>query len=159
MTTVLLTKGPRGHLTALNDEEHAKLRRFKAGDVIRCEVKSFHNYQFFKKWFALVTIAFNLWSESTIRRTYNGQQVLPDFKTFRKDVTKLAGFYRPVYSASGNEIRIEAESIAFDRMTPERFEKLYSATINTILQTILPQTKLTEDELRNWAMEIVRFDG
>lgn len=156
---VLLTKGPRGHLTALNDEEHAKLRRFKAGVVMSCEVREFRNYGFHKKWFALVKIAFDLWSDSAIRRTYNGQQVMPEFDTFRRDVTKLAGFYRPVYSPAGNEIRIEAESIAWHRMTPERFEQLYSATINCVLQKILPQTKLTEDELRAWAMKVVEFDS
>ena len=156
---VLLTKGPRGHLTGLNQKEHERLRKFKPGAVIRCNVLEFRNYLFFKKWFALVKIAFDLWSESAIMRTYKGQKVSPDFDVFRKDVTKLAGFYTPVYSADGDEIRIEAESIAWDKMDEARFEKLYSATINCILEKILPQTKLTEDELREWALKVIEFDG
>lgn len=155
----LLIKGPRGHLVPLNDEEREKTRKLKAGVPIKCEVKLFRNYKFHKKFFALMKIAFDLWAESTIRRTYNGQQVMPDFDVFRKDVTKLAGFYVPVYSPNGNEIRIEAESIAWDSMKEERFEKLYSATINCILQKILPETKLTEQELREWAFRICEFDN
>lgn len=155
---IFLVKGPRGHLVPMDEEARARIRKFKIGEPIRCDVAMFRNYKFHKKFFALMKLAFDLWSESAIRRTYNGEQVMPDFDIFRKDVTKLAGFYRPVYSADGNEIRIEAESIAWDKMSGKRFEKLYSATIDCILRKILPQTKLTEQELREWAMRIVEFD-
>ena len=68
----------------------------------------------------------------------------------------MAGFFTPVWNAKG-ELRVEAESMAWSSMTEERFEQLYSATINVILSKILPDRGLTEQGLREWAGRVLEF--
>lgn len=114
------------------------------------------NGNFHRKYFALLKIAFDLWSETLPAQEYHGRSVLPDFDRFRRDVIIMSGFFRPVWNARG-ELRVEAESIAFGSMTEDRFEKLYSATINVILAKILPGKGLTEQGLREWAARVLEF--
>ena len=47
--------------------------------------------------------------------------------------------------------------MAWSSMTEERFEQLYSATINVILSKILPDRGLTEQGLREWAGRVLEF--
>ena len=54
-------------------------------------------------------------------------------------------------------LRVEAESIAWSKMTEERFEKLYSKTIDVILSKILPNRGLSEQSLRGWACRVLEY--
>jgi hypothetical protein len=114
------------------------------------------NGRFFRKWWVLVSLAFDLWAETVPDQEYHGVKVLPDFERFRKDITIMAGFCRPVWNARG-ELRLEAESLKWSEMTEERFDRLYSATINVILQKILPDRGLTDEGLRSWADRVMEF--
>lgn len=114
------------------------------------------NGDFHRKYFSLIKVAFDLWSETMPAQQYHGRDVLPDFDRFRRDVIIMAGFFRPVWNARG-ELRVESESIAFSNMTEDRFEKLYSATITVILQKILPNRGLTEESLREWALRVLEY--
>lgn len=131
----------------------------KLGATILVEPKVIRNGAFFRRWWALVKLAFDYWSESAETITYKGRPVLPDFDRFRKDVTIMAGFYRPVTNIKG-EIRLEAESISFAAMDEERFEQLYSATINVLLQRVFNGSvcpKWTEAELRSVTEQVLQF--
>ena len=113
------------------------------------------NGRFFRKWWVLSEFAFGLWSERQKEgELWHGLPVLADFDRFRRDLTILAGFARPVWNARG-ELRVEAESLAWGSMSEERFEKLYSATINAILSKILPKAGLTEERLRQTVDQLV----
>ena len=158
MSEILLIKSPQGYLIPSGDEDIEKVRRFKVGAVIRCEVAQVRNYEFHKKWFALVKIAFDAWAETATRPQWKGEDVLPNFDRFRRDLTVLAGFYKPVFNVRG-ELRMEPESISFAKMTPERFEELYSQTINVILEKILPKGQFTEAALRDLVDAVMRFDA
>lgn len=81
---------------------------------------------------------------------------MPDFDRFRKDVTILAGHFVPVWNVR-NELRLEADSIAFGNMDEETFEQLFSKTIDVILTKILPNSGYDEQSLRALADEVVRF--
>jgi hypothetical protein len=156
MTTLHLIKTSSGAFVPATEEDAAAAKRFRVGEVSRVELKAMRNGAFFRKYFALLKIAFDMWAETQPAQEYHGRSVLPDFDRFRRDVTIMAGFFRPVWNARG-ELRVEAESIAWSSMTEERFEKLYSATINVILQKILPGRGLTEQGLRDWAMRVLEF--
>lgn len=152
---ILLAKTAQG-FSPVNDEEFAKLAKIKLGAVVRVNLTQMRNYQYFKKWWALVKIAFDAWCEIERTQEYKGEPVLPDLDRFRKDLTILAGFYKPVWNIKG-ELRLEAESISFANMNEERFEKLFSATIDAILQKVLPKGRYSEQELRKLVDQVVGF--
>lgn len=140
-----------------SDEEAAKLKKLKAGASVRVTVTQETNARFRRKWWALAKYAFDLWSETMPEMLYRGQEVQRNFERFRKDLTILAGHFHPVWTVKG-EMRVEADSLSFARMSDEAFEALYSATINAVLQKILMHTRLTEADLRAHVDRVLEFD-
>jgi hypothetical protein len=154
MTTLLLRKTMQGFIPD-TDADFEAAKRFKVGNTVKAEVVIPRNLRFFRKWFALVKVGFGLWEETGIRAMYRGEEVKPDFDRFRKDVTILSGFGRPVVNLKG-EVRYEAESIAFGSMDEERFEKLYQATLTTIVQKVM-RGRVSEERLREMAEAVEEF--
>lgn len=135
------------------------MRHFPLGSIGKLDVKLMRNYQFFKKWWALVKLGFDHFADTCERQEYKGQQILPDFDRFRKDVTILAGFYEPKWNLNG-EMRIEAESLAWGTMSEERFTKLYDATIQVLLRKVFNgqrSRRWSEEELRDVTEQVMRF--
>lgn len=155
MSEIYLTKTASGSLAPASEEDAALLKRFKTGAVVRCEVSGMRNYEFHRKWFALVKFAYDHWSD-TANLTYKGQPVLPSFDRFRRDITILAGHGYPVANLRG-EVRFEADSISFANMTPETFEALYSATIDVVLNRILTGKGYSEETLRALVDQTLAF--
>lgn len=155
MTTIYLRKTLQGFAPDTEDDQDA-VRRFKLGEVVRAKVTRARNLAFFRKWWALVKVGYGLWEELCPRPTYKGEIVHPDFDRFRRDVTILAGFSRPVVNIRG-EVRVEAESIAFGNMSEARFEALYSATINVLLHKVLAGSGVTEEKIRAMANSVMEF--
>ena len=147
MSTVHVMKSASGVFMPATDADAELLRRFKVGKVVRGEFAEMRNGAHFRKWWVLARFAFEIWKETVPAGEYHGRPVLPDFERFRKDLTITAGYFRPVWNVR-NELRVEAESLAWASMTPERFETLYSATINAVLQKIIPNAGYDEDRLR-----------
>jgi len=153
---VLCRRVPGG-LAPESEEEAEKLKKLKAGASVRVTVTQEVNAKFRRKWWALAKFAFDLWSDTMPDREYRGQEVQRSFERFRKDLTILAGHFRPVWAVNG-EMRVEAASLKFSRMDNETFETLYSATINAVLSKILSGTKLTEADLRAHVDRVLEFD-
>lgn len=158
MAELVMIRQPGGALVPATDEDAEALRKIKAGAAVRVEVKQIRNYKFLQKWFTLAKYAFDLWVERVPPKEYKGQPVKPNFDRFRKDLVILAGHYDATFNAKG-EIRLEAKSISFASMGEEEFEKLYSDTIDVVLQKILTGTKLTEDQLRNHVEAVLAYSG
>lgn len=155
---ILLIKTPSGFMPA-DDEAQEQLRKFRLGSLAKLDVVQMRNGAFFRKWWALVKLGYDYFVETCETQEYKGQQVRPEFDRFRKDVTILAGFYRPVWNVNG-EMRIEPESLAWANMTEERFEKLYNATIDVLLKKVFNGKRMrawTEEELRSVANQISEF--
>jgi hypothetical protein len=155
---LFFTKSQGGLIPAC-DEASEWLRHKKLGATILVEPREPRNGEWFRKWFALLKVGFDYWSEHAQTIEYKGIAVLPDFDRFRKDVTIMAGFYRPVVNLKG-ETRLEPESLAWASMTEERFAQLYDATINVLLQRVFNWQSCrqwTEEELRNVCEHIVEF--
>lgn len=153
---MLAIRTMQGQLAPADDEAAELLRKIRLGTTVRVKVTKMRNGLFFRKWFSLVRLAFDQWSETMPAQEYRGRPVLPNFEKFRKDVTIMAGHWHPVWSARG-ELRVEADSIAWANMEEETFEKLYSATIDAILRNILPNAGLTEDKLREMVETVVGY--
>lgn len=151
----MLTKTLSGALIPL-DPENEQFKRFKSGSIIRCEVKEMRNGKFFRKWFALVKIAFDMWTEVGHTLKYKGESVLPNFDRFRKDITVLAGYYEATYNVKG-EIRLEPKSLKWSNMTEMEFGELYKKTVTVILEKIIPNRGLTPEELDDWVERVLNF--
>lgn len=156
MAEIICIRQPGGALIPATDEDADALRKIKAGDAVRVDVKRIRNYRFHKKFFALVKYAFDIWSETVPAQEYKGQPVKPDFDRFRRDLIILTGRFDAVYSARG-EVRVEAKSIAFANMSEDEFEQLYSDTIDVILNKILAGGRMTEDQLRAHVDNVLRY--
>lgn len=141
------------------EESQDWLRKKKLGATILVEPREMRNGAFFRKWWALVTLGFDHWSDSVQTLEYKGERVLPNFGRFRKDVTISAGFYYPVVNLKG-EVRIEAESLKWASMSEKRFTELYDATIRVLLQRVFNGQVCptwSEEQLRRVAQEIEAF--
>ena len=153
---VLCRRVPGG-LAPESEGEAAKLHKIKAGASVKVNITQEVNAKFRRKWWALAKFAFDLWSETMPDQEYRGQEVQRSFPRFRKDLTILAGQFQPVWAVNG-EMRVEAKSISFARMSDETFEALYSATINAVLAKILTGSKLTDADLRSHVDRVMEFD-
>ena len=155
---LLFQKSPSGLIPAC-EEASDWLRKKKLGAIIAVEAKEMRNGAFFKKWWALVKLGYDYWSESAETIEFRGQRVLPNFDRFRKDVTIQAGFYYAVAGLRG-DVRIEPESLKWASMTEERFGQLYDATIQVLLQRVFNGKvcrNWSEEELRGVAQQILEF--
>lgn len=130
------------------------LRSLGQGETFRVKYWRDRNPRFHRKFFALLNFLYDHWEPGEL--TYQGAPVQKQFEAFRKQVTILAGFYAPVFDLDGG-LRLEAQSIAFENMEEETFEKLYKAVINLGITRILP-AGYDEEELRRVLAEIERFD-
>jgi len=138
-----------GMLRPVCDEDLARLSKMKTNDVVMVDVKRVRNYRFHRKFFALLTFAFDLWCERGTGKgiEYKGQHVLPNFEQFREDIVILCGFYEMHVRLDGT-VRVKAKSIAFANMEQDDFDQLYDKAIDVILHKVIPQVKMTEHELR-----------
>jgi hypothetical protein len=155
---ITLIRVPTGFAPA-DDEAHECMKHFPLGSIGRLDVKLMRNYQFFKKWWALVKLGYDHFADTCEEQEFKGDKIMPNFQRFRKDVTILAGFREPVWNLNG-EMRIEAESIAWGNMDEERFTKLYDATIQVLLRKVFNgqrSRRWSEEEIRNVTEQVMRF--
>lgn len=155
MKEIILIKTSVGALAPANQIEADKLKRFKLGATIKCDISEMRNGKFFRKWWTLANLGFEYWTETVDMPEHKGQQIEPNFDKFRKDLIILAGYWRAVPTITG-EVRAEAESISWAKMNEESFEKLYSATITVLLKHIYSQD-MTEEKLRNWVDSVMAY--
>ena len=155
---LLFLKSAAG-LSPACEEATEWLRRKKLGATVLVEPREVRNGAFFRKWWALVKVGFDYWSDDVTPMQYKGQPVRPHFDRFRKDVTILAGHYEPVVNIRG-ETRLEAKSLQWSKMSEETFADLYDATIQVLLQQVFNGERVrqwTEAELRGVVDEILAF--
>lgn len=149
-------KSSSGALVPGSEATTEAMRGYKTGAPLFVEVKRIRNYKFHRKAFALFKLAFDHWELPGIE--YKGQPVEKDFDRFRKDMTILAGFYRPVYNARG-EVRLEAESLSFANMSEERFSLVYRAVMGVVWDRVLRHAGYaSEAEVENVVNQLMSFD-
>ena len=107
-------------LVPLYSSDLEEKRKLKIGETYQVEVKRPRNYQFHKKFFALLNIG---WENTDVE--------MP-FDTYRRWVTIRAGFYK-VYHTPKGEL-YEPESIAFSNMDEDTFSEVYERVLSIILK-------------------------
>lgn len=156
---IFVVKMPNGALAPASPDSQEALEQFRDGQELRVRITRTRNLAFHRKWFALVHFAYDYWEppelqEDPEKRWQKKVRPQRNFDRFRKDLTILAGFYESFIRLDGS-IRIEAKSIAFASMDEDEFEKLYSATIDVILEHVTPQ--YSEEEVRSVVEQILSF--
>lgn len=113
------------------DDDAEKARKIKAGQVVEANIKVFRNYNFLKKFWALINVAWEFLSEAQ-------QDFFHDsVDGFRCTLEVAAGYYDEFYSVTRKEWIQKPKSIAFDKMDEAEFSKLYEAVVNVIFKLFL----------------------
>lgn len=124
----------------------------KPGQVYKGELTRPRNYEFHKKFFALVDVAFDAWEMPV--NEYRGVPIQKNQDRFRKDLLIMAGYGYPVVNLKG-DVRYEAQSISFANMEQGEFEQLYSKVVDVILQKVL--SNYTKDDLDRVVDDVLSF--
>ena len=152
-------------LTPADDDAKEFLDKMKLGQSVKCKITRSRNVRYHRKWFSLARFAFDYWEPNTTdwetaspgmlqALEKAGISVEKNFDRFRKDLIILSGYYEATPQLNG-KIRIEAKSIAFDAMEEDEFEKLFSATVQVVINKIC--TDLDEQMVRNAVDEALSY--
>lgn len=141
-----LVRTPVGLVVHPEDKDGANyLAKIKPGTALAADVRQQRNYKFHKKFFALVSVAYDYWSDTMPAQDYKGEPVRPEFERFRKDLVILAGHYEPVYAIDGT-VRLQAKSISFSNMDEEEFGRVYNSVLDTVLAKVMRNVNKAELE-------------
>lgn len=143
-------------LMPATDESRQWFSKLRIGARIEADMVQPRNPMFHRKFFALLQFAFEHWSDTAPPLKYKDMDVQPDFERFRKDIVILAGRFKPVVNLKG-ELRIEADSISFAKMSEQDFQLLYSQTIQVLLGRVFKGEQWSENHLREVIDQIVGF--
>ena len=146
----------KGGLEPFNDEAYELMLKISNGDTVTFnKIITPRNYQFHKKYFALLKFSYENWEPGKLSgKKFEGVKPEKTFDRFRADLTILAGHFRQVIRVNG-EMVIEPKSISFANMSEDEFEELYSNTINVVLKKIL--TNYDREQLDNVILELLNF--
>ena len=150
-----LTKSRPGVLSGEDPETIEWIESLKIGQTVHGHLSKMQkrNLAFHRKYFAMLNVAYDNWNPGEINSKYGVPQ--KNRKRFRKDLAILCGFYSVVIRLDGST-RIEADSISFAKMDDETFEKLYSKTIDVILEKVY-SSQVTKEEMENLVNQYLRF--
>ena len=112
-------------------------RKLKLGETFEAEIKHPRNYEFLKKFMALI----NLGCE-------NSKLNMP-FETYRRYMTIKAGFFNAYQTDKG--IYYEAMSLSFGSMDEATFQDVYSRVLDKIIEDI----GLTRPEVEKQLIEFM----
>jgi len=104
-----------------HNSDYDKAKKLKPGVQFECTIVKKRNYEFHKKYFALINML------------YDNQEVYNNIGHLRKDITIASGFYTQRINLKGETIT-EANSISFSNMDEIQFNELYSKTLDAIVK-------------------------
>lgn len=137
-------------LMPATDHDAEILQHIKIGQPTRLTFKRIRNYEFHKKFFALLNLAYDYWEPD------EGNQVgEKNFDQFREDIIILCGFHNQWIRLDGST-RVTAKSISFANMSEDEFEKLYAKTIDVIIKHVLKN--YTDEMLRSVVEQVETFE-
>ena len=112
-------------------------KKLKEGELYQCEIRKARNPLFHRKFFALCKIGCE-----------NSKHVEMPLDVYRKYATIQSGYYTIYTTPKGKYV--DAESIAFENMTQEKFEEVYSR----VLGFIIKDTQATKEDIEK---ELINF--
>jgi len=124
-------------LKPLYDSDLEEKRKLKIGETYLCEIKKERNYEFHKKFMALIKLGHE-----------NTKLIGMNFDAYRAYITMKAG-YADVYETPRGKFALP-RSISFAKMDQDEFQKLYSASIQVIIDDIGADEQTIENEILNF---------
>lgn len=118
-------------LVPMYDSDLGMKKRLKVGTTVRCRVTQPRNYEFHKKFFALVRLTYDNLPLSLVER-WNVRSVDDMLRRFKRDL----GYFTSSVNELG-EREVEYKSISFAAMDEEEFERFYNASVNLVLYTYI----------------------
>jgi len=118
------------------DSDYDAMKRFKNGEPIKAIITKPRNYEFHKKFFALIRCIHHNLPESWGKCSEN---------SFRKVITMRAGFFNVVKTDRGEWQ--EPVSISFANMDNLEFEEVYNKVLDECLKIIPFDRQDLEKEL------------
>lgn len=124
-------------LVPMYDSDFDEKKRLKDGETVMCSIRKPRNYEFHKKFFALVRLVFNNLPEHIVRmlNVRSEEDMLDCFKL-------QLGLYRQVWH--GRRPVVKLGSISFAAMDETEFQKFYNRCIDITLTTFLRGTTRQE---------------
>ena len=138
-------------LVAASDHDAELLKHIKLGQPARMIFKRVRNYEFHKKFFALLAFAYDHW---TPPENFVGEK---NREMFRADIIILCGFYHQWIRLDGST-RTVPKSIAFQNMAEDEFEKLYGKAIDVIVRHVQMEYQYDPDTLRAVVEQVEAFE-
>lgn len=119
----------RGLVPCYDDDFESK-KKLKIGEIYTVEIRLARNYEFHKKYFALINCAWEYLTEKQ-------QEFIKSREGFRKTLQIAAGWSETYYSISRKEWLEESKSISFEAMSGDEFETLYNGVKEVLFTTFL----------------------
>lgn len=140
----LLVKNTESGLLPCYESDVDERKRLALDEFYWVDIKRARNYEFHKKFFALLKLAFDNLPEGLDAR-------YPNLEAFREDLLLRVGRTRRVLSRQGY-VDVAA-SIAFEKMGQDEFEELYRQVWNEITKNFV-ELGDTPEEIKE---ELIRF--
>lgn len=128
-------------LIPLYDEDYDEKKKLKLGATYEVSVKLTRNLQFHRKYFKLLTLAWEFQNEVTTEEFFQNS-----FEKFRKTVEIAAGICDTIYSIERREFIDIPKSISFDQMDEAEFRNVYNRVKDVLYKVFLRRISIEEFE-------------
>ena len=136
----LFVKNTISGLVPCDDNDYEEKKKLKLGDVYQITISRPRNYEFHKKYFALINCAWECLNEKQT-------EFFKDINNFRKTMELNAGHCETIYSIERREFIEQVLSISFDKMDNDEFESLYNRVFDVILK--YPLKNISQEDFIN----------
>jgi hypothetical protein len=119
---IFMVKSLGGKFTPAHDSDLELAKQLKMGDVYKFTFTKPRNYEFHKKFFALINLVFD------------NQDHYTNINDLRHDLTVEAGYKVEKVNRFTGEVRYTAQSISFAQMDEIEFSSLYQKMLDTVIR-------------------------
>ena len=132
----LLLQNTLHGLIPLYNSDYEEKKKLKLGEIYEADIKHPRNYEFLKKFMALINVGVS-----------NSKMDLP-FDVYRKIMVMRAGYFIAYQTDKGTHY--EPESISFASMNETKFQEVYSRVLDKIIADLGCSTEEIERQLINF---------
>lgn len=137
-----------------SSESETWYNKIKIGAIVSVDASAMRSYEYHKRFFKLLDIAFNYWEPGEINSEYGSP--IKSFDRFRKDIIILAGYYHTEIRIDGS-VRVSANSMSFAKMDQDTFYKLYNNVLTVIIEKISVLNTMTREEINDLVDKFLEF--
>ena len=134
----LLLQNTSTGLVPLYDADYDEKKKIKIGAIVKADIKFARNYEFHKKYFALINCAWEYQNEKTTAFFKE------NINLFRKSVEISAGHCDLVYSIKRKEWVEQSKSISFEKIDEKEFQELYDRVKDVLWAVFLKHISVEE---------------